>query len=361
MTSRLIFRMTAPVVATALLLLIVGVGAAWYIHHLQYRVSNELKANVSSLWAAEELMTVLHEIDAHLDKFLLTGDRQYLNEVPPLQAKMEPWLEKAEHWSNSANDQEMIAKARKGQQHFFEELNKLLALPDGSFTQKVDDLKKNVLSREVLQPTQNYLAGNVNESDESWQENQSVASQMVYVLLILGICGSGAGLIAGFGFARAFQRSLVQLSLPIRTAAGHLDEVVGPITFAAHPDLHEMESTLQLISDRVGAMVERLRQSERDALRAEQLAAVGQMAAGMAHELRNPLTSMKILVQAGLTSNRDLLVIEEEITRLERLVQTFLEFAQPPRPERRPLDINELVSATVKMIAQRASRRATAH
>ena len=86
---------------------------------------------------------------------------------------------------------------------------------------------------------------------------------------------------------------------------------------------------LHKIADQIGAVVERLQESRREALRAEQLAAVGQMAAGIAHELRNPLMAMKILVQAAaeasppVLADRDLLVLEEEITRLERSTETF--------------------------------------
>ena len=69
MSSRLIVRMMAPLVAMSVLLLVVGVGAAWYVHHLQSRVSDDLKANVSSLRAAEELVIALNEIRTLLDHF----------------------------------------------------------------------------------------------------------------------------------------------------------------------------------------------------------------------------------------------------------------------------------------------------
>src|SRR5205807_3278025 len=115
-----------------------------------------------------------------------------------------------------------------------------------------------------------------------------------------------------------------------------------------------------------------------EVLRAEQLAAVGQMAAGMAHELRNPLTSMKILVQAALArecnghpsgdrepgagprpglGRRDLAVLEEEITRLEGLVRTFLHFARPPEPEKRWVEVRALVEQTVGLVGARVSER----
>jgi signal transduction histidine kinase len=366
--------MTAPLVATSVLLLVVGMGAAWYVHHLQGRVSDELKANVSSLRAAEELVIALQEIRTLLDNFLLTGDRKYLHAVPPLRAKTEKWLAEAELWGTGSHEQEMMNKARQGHRQFFTDMDQLTSKPVASLDAKIRDLIENVLVREILEPTQRYLALNAAESEESINENQVFARWLTGGLLLLGICGSVAGLMTGFGFALAFQRSLVQLSLPIRAAAGHLEEVVGPVTFSSTADLHEMENVLRLIAERIGAVVERLRQSEREVLRSEQLAALGQMAAGMAHELRNPLTSMKILVQAALAGERagglaeaagiglggrDLIVLEEEITRLERLIQSFLQFAKPPRLEKRIVDIKPLINDAVRFVTDRAAMCAT--
>src|SRR5262249_3711284 len=93
-------------------------------------------------------------------------------------------------------------------------------------------------------------------------------------------------------------------------------------------------------------------------------AAVGQMAAGMAHELRNPLTAMKVLVQAtaargpgAALRGRDLAVLEEEITRLERLTQTFLDLARPPEPDKRATDAPGPAAAPPRLLARRAEQQ----
>jgi signal transduction histidine kinase len=57
-----------------------------------------------------------------------------------------------------------------------------------------------------------------------------------------------------------------------------------------------MEAGLQEVETHIATIVERLQQRELEVLHSEQLAAVGQLAAGLAHELRNPLMPMKMLV-----------------------------------------------------------------
>jgi len=125
---------------------------------------------------------------------------------------------------------------------------------------------------------------------------------------------------------------------------------------------------LQSVANVLALAIERKRheqeQRERDLLRSDQMATVGQVAASVAHELRNPLTSVKGLVQVNLKEARarglpaeDLRVIEQEIRRMERTLQAFLDFARPPRPERHRMNLLPLIEQTLALVRGRIEKR----
>jgi signal transduction histidine kinase len=315
--------------------------------------------------AAEELVIAFHDVRAKLHLFLLTNNRTHLENVPQMRAGTDRWLDVMERTGVTEREQKLVQRVRTGSQHLFSQLQDLLKAPaQRQLAAGVRDLADDVLPDAILQPAQDYLDINEDEIAAGNADNERIADRMVLGLLLLGVCGPVSGLLAGFGISRAVSHSIVRLSVPIRDAAGKLNEIVGPITLSAASGLDELEGVLRTMSERIGTVIERLQQSERDAQQAEHLAAVGQMAAGIAHELRNPLMPMKILVQAAVARSssptldgRDLAVLEQEINRLERSIQLFLDFARPPRVEKRTFDVGEMLTQVFSLLAPRAEQQ----
>jgi two-component system, NtrC family, sensor histidine kinase HydH len=366
MKPNVFLRIVAPVLGISILPLIVGVVAAWKVHTDQKSASTALSLDVEGARSGWNLAIGIRDIRTDLNLFL-NGDKDsgQLQEVLKRKAGLDIWLREAKRAASTERERNSVDKLKQGYDHFFEEVNALAhaKLTPEDLKAKVRDLSKDTLETKVLAPAQQYLKDNEEDIQESNAANEKAVTWAVNGLLLLGICGPLSGLVAGFGIARGYSRAIVRLSLPIQDAAGKLNEIVGPITFSSQAGLEEIEIVLHKIAEQIGAVLERLEESRREALRAEQLAAVGQMAAGIAHELRNPLMAMKILVQAAseesppVLAGRDLTVLEEEITRLERSTETFLDFARPPELERRTFDLRNLISQTLDLVSVRAQRQ----
>lgn len=132
-------------------------------------------------------------------------------------------------------------------------------------------------------------------------------------------------------------------SLPGSGAAGEADIVGYVLIFQDLTELRKLEAQVRL---------------------KEKLAAVGELAAGIAHEIRNPLASMSGSVQLlrselRLSGDQRRLmdIVVDESRRLSRIIQDFLTFARPPQPKLESVDVRELLEQTVLLLRNSAEMR----
>jgi signal transduction histidine kinase len=227
---------------------------------------------------------------------------------------------------------------------------------------------RRLLETDVLRQCHEVEQASHRRLDQTTNEHERVLQQLAWGMAGVAVLGGVAGLVLGFGVARALSRSIHRLQVRVRDAAGKLAHTTLPdIVFVGEPGFEGLHEQIDRLTSRIEQVVGQLQEREREVLRAEQLAAVGQLAAGVGHEIRNPLTAIKMLVQTAIAEGTpgalamdDLRVIEEEVRRIEGSLQTFLDFARPPKAERHPVDLLDVVRAVAGLIRGRADRQKVA-
>lgn len=120
---------------------------------------------------------------------------------------------------------------------------------------------------------------------------------------------------------------------------------------------------INALSSAFNTMAERLRDMIDRTVRTEKMAVLGQFATGVAHEVRNPLATMKTTVQSLSRDEPDddrrelLLDLEAEVDRLNRVVNDLLTYGRPHPAARRPLAVRELLRRTAALLKPVAAER----
>ncbi len=173
------------------------------------------------------------------------------------------------------------------------------------------------------------------------------------------ITGFNAGEITGQDITRVFPglKLIVDMNVRSEVEITRKDGKSIPIGYSfaklnmpGTEDKHEI-ITLQDLSE--------TKQMEKQILQAEKMATIGEMAAGIAHELRNPLAAIsgaaEVLEASGdiMSHNQGLMnIITRECTRLQNTISEFLSFSKPMQPEKEFVSIRPLVNEMIQILQQ---------
>ncbi len=187
-----------------------------------------------------------------------------------------------------------------------------------------------------------------------------INSRMREITWVVGISGVLTFLLGGFLLWLFFYRVLLPLRGMVAEAQLYHGDHHAYEKGSEEDELRMMGNHLRNLMSDVSDTRSRLERSRNQLLVAEKLASVGKLAASVAHEIRNPLTAMKMwlfsireTVPGNVDLRRKLGIVSEEIARLESIVRDFLEFSRPRALDCQPQDVGAAIDQTLELLGPR--------
>ena len=153
-------------------------------------------------------------------------------------------------------------------------------------------------------------------------------------------------------------------SIPVRSADefGQVAGAFNAMTVALRDSRRDLTDWGRKLEEKVEERTRKLRAAEAGAVEREKLASVGLLAAGIAHELNNPLTGILTFshiirkkLPEGSQDAEDLDLVIRETKRCAAIIRRLLDFARQRPPEKKFADLNHVIADTVRLVERPAN------
>lgn len=347
----------APAVVVSVFWLIVGGTTSYYLFWQSKALDRLLEENVTSIRAASEMQQTVWRIQSNA--FDAANDRSHIpdEQLIALESQFVDSLEVAEASATTTAEWSYVRTIREQFSDYATRLRKTTT-DVASDQMTVGDLLPVVSG--ITATCEELVRFNEQLLRDASRRRQHFTAWIVYGRVLILIIGPGLGLLMGFRLAGQLNRSMTRISVSLQSVAGDLEQEIGRLKITPQATLPAIQTQLDVVANRMRGVVKELHQARQETMRAERLAAVGELAAGVAHELRNPLTSVKLLIQTMEHRLRPSVpmgtfdVVLEEINRMETTIQGLLDFARPPKLHRALHDLPQIARRAVNLIDGKA-------
>jgi len=353
--KRISLRAKIFIILTGLVLttLLGGSVTMFLVYRIGLLSNSVINHDIVALNAAQELDSALVMQKGLLTYYFLDGNPEWLDQLEKHRATFE----------------ELLKKAR-----------------DSSYTQTQRDILNQIDSRYIRY---SYMRDQVialykkGERDSGYSLHQEIRPQFLAIRDLTDLYKAVyeqhiAQARSLMGSRIAFINTLALVAMPLALIMGLLlayilmRQVLQPVrqlALAADPgsDKHLDSDEIKALSRRVHDLIEnvdqtqtKLKWSHEHLLQSERLAQVGKLAAGVAHSIRNPLTSVKMrlfslerTLDLVPSQKEDFEVISDEIRHIDTIVRNFLEFSRPPKLKMQTVSPSDAVDMALQLLRHR--------
>jgi two-component system, NtrC family, sensor histidine kinase HydH len=358
-------KVVAPVFFVVSLWVVISVSTTFYINWLYDSYSKVIRENVSSIQAAGAMQHALWRLQSTAMFAVKTPTEDAWADVADWESLFQQYLTDAENAAFSEEEKNIVASIHNGFAAYVKHIQSLKEQSKGKPKGVIlEPGELTSLAQHIAEPCNELLGHNKALMTKTTTSSNRLVASFYIIRLVFLMTGPLLGILFGIWVARGLHRSMSQIKVVLQSASHELEQEVGHVDILAADDLTGVHRQLGVVSGHITKVLEQLQETRREVIRSERLAAVGELAAGVAHELRNPLTSIKLLIQneaqrnpAHLPNDRKMQIIQEEIARMERIIQGLLDFARPPTLQRRRHDLRETLCRAVNLVEGRARQQ----
>ena len=349
LTSRIIMILAALVLTT----LGGGLVTLWHTYQMGHLFSSVIDPAVMGLQAAEELETALVRQKGLTTYYFLDGDPDWLKQLEQLKESFHVWLNKARGSARTDDERNILNQIESEYIHYVYARDQVIELYKAgkrkAGAERHWEVRKQFFAIQRLCDQYKEI--------QKEQIRQARVESRAQTRFIKGLTLVALPSVLVLGLVLAYIL-LNQILKPIRILSMESGgmEMDSPLPM----EMTALRQRVHSLIENVDQTQSELEQSRAHLLQAEKLAMVGKLAAGVAHTIRNPLTSVNMRLfslerslKLSQTQREDFEVIAEEVRHIDTIVQNFLEFARPPKLKMQSISPSEVVDMALQLLRHR--------
>ena len=332
-----------------------------FTYNLQKETEKYIESTRSSVNDAKDMENELTAIKGLTYIYLVNKSNTWLDSLRDRQEIFVIFLERARISANTPEEEFLIQQISALFSNY--EQNILLAvlnLRNGEIS------KANALlvhsAQELLGTIQEKCNEfiTINKQAEFLHESELARTNVLIlkILISLGIGGIVAGILLGWLLSRMLFSPINQLVLKVRGTSG--EAVLEHLKFSHGSELDELGESIKDLIDRINRANEDLSRNKELLQYSNKFANLGKIAPTIAHEIRNPLAAIKMLVYSiredaniSATFKEELDIISREIDRIDNFTKDFLKFAKPADPIFSDVNPTECLGEVIQLLKPR--------